>query len=107
MKNLASHLPGVAARMGLAFPLVALGARVVESNFGHSTCFGRYCVGHAATAYHAVLLPVLAVGFLAATRTMFAGPSRWMGLVGFLASFAVLLAPAFALEFPALQSLWP
>ena len=100
-------VPAVAARMGLALPMIAMGARVLESTFGRPTCFGRYCIGRGATGYHEILFALIAIGALAAFRTACAGPSRWMGIVGFVLASAALFASPFALEFPALRNLWP
>lgn len=100
-------LPAILARMGFAFPAIALGARVLESNFGRPTCFGRACIGRGSSGYNEIMLTLLALGFLAALRTGIAGPSRLLGLVGIALTGVTFLAPAFALEIPALSRLWP
>ena len=107
MKLLPDDPAAVIARMGVIFPAVALGARVLESNFGRPTCFGRYCIGRGSAGYNELLFALLALGLASALRTGIAGPGRWRGLVGIALVAVAFLAPSFALRFEAIERLWP
>ena len=107
MKLFPDDLAAVASRMAVAFPGVALGARVLESNFGRPTCFGRYCIGRGSAGYNEIMLTLLFLGFVAAVRTGIAGPGRWRGLLGIALVATAFLAPSFALRTEAIERLWP
>lgn len=97
----------IIGRMGLTLPAIAVGARVLESNFGRPSCSGRFCSGPGSTGYNEILFVLVGLGAIAAVRSIFVGPSRIAGAVGLFLALAAFLAPAFAFEIPALARLWP
>ena len=95
--------------VGLSAVMVgaSLGARVLESNFGRPTCYGRACIGRGSAGYNEIMLTLLLVGFAAALRTGIAGPGRWRGLIGIALVAVSLFAQSFQLRFAAIERLWP